>query len=99
MTLPLLVLLTGPGSVTEKRGSLQARSVAAGAGRKARVTGVCTMHRLRFTLALALICGFCAAVGSEARAQAPEIVSVMKIWDRAPHSAFTDLVRWRGKWH
>ena len=28
----------------------------------------------------------------------PEIVSVRKIWDRAPHSAFTDLIRFRDHW-
>ncbi|MDE2928901.1 MAG: hypothetical protein OXT71_21155 [Acidobacteriota bacterium] len=32
-----------------------------------------------------------------ATASAPEIISVRKIWDRAPHSAFTDLVRHQGK--
>jgi hypothetical protein len=29
----------------------------------------------------------------------PEIVSVTKIWDRAPHNAFTDLVRFQDKWY
>src|SRR5437016_1559133 len=29
----------------------------------------------------------------------PELVSVTKIWDRGPHNAFTDLIRWRGKWY
>ena len=28
-----------------------------------------------------------------------EHVSVMKIWDRAPHNAFTDLIRWRDRWY
>ena len=28
----------------------------------------------------------------------PQILSVRKIWDRAPHSAFTDLVRFRDQW-
>lgn len=28
----------------------------------------------------------------------PEIVSVQKIWDRAPHNAFTDLIRFRDHW-
>jgi len=27
-----------------------------------------------------------------------ELVEVRKIWDRAPHNAFTDLVRFKGKW-
>src|SRR5437762_5761881 len=29
----------------------------------------------------------------------PEIVSVVKIWDRGKHNAFTDLIRWRDKWY
>ncbi len=29
---------------------------------------------------------------------APRLVSVQRIWDAAPHSAFTDLLRYRGKW-
>src|SRR5205823_13786812 len=27
-----------------------------------------------------------------------EFVGVRKIWDRAPHNAFTDLVRFKGRW-
>ena len=29
----------------------------------------------------------------------PEIISVRKIWDRAPHSAFTDLIRFQNRWY
>lgn len=28
-----------------------------------------------------------------------EILSVEKIWDQEPHSAFTDLVRWNNRWY
>lgn len=28
----------------------------------------------------------------------PRILEVRKIWDQAPHNAFTDLVRFRGRW-
>ena len=28
----------------------------------------------------------------------PRLVSVNKIWDRAPHNAFTDLIRFRSRW-
>ncbi|MDP7302892.1 MAG: exo-alpha-sialidase, partial [Pirellulaceae bacterium] len=31
-------------------------------------------------------------------ANEPTIVSVTKIWDHAPHNAFTDLVRFRDQW-
>ncbi len=27
-----------------------------------------------------------------------ELIEVRKIWDRAPHNAFTDLIRFRGRW-
>lgn len=33
-----------------------------------------------------------------AQASDPELVSVRKIWDRAPHNAFTDLLRFRDRW-
>ncbi len=39
------------------------------------------------------------AIATPARADAPELISVEKIWDRGAHNAFTDLVRWRGKWY
>ena len=28
-----------------------------------------------------------------------ELVNVAKIWDKAPHNAFTDLVRWKGAFY
>ena len=28
----------------------------------------------------------------------PELISVEKIWDQAPHNAFTDLIRWHDRW-
>jgi hypothetical protein len=28
-----------------------------------------------------------------------ELVDVLKIWDRAPHNAFTDLIRFDGRWY
>ena len=37
-------------------------------------------------------------VPTTAAADEPEIVSVKKIWDRAPHNAFTDLIRFQQKW-
>jgi hypothetical protein len=41
------------------------------------------------------ILAFCA---SALRGEGPELVSVRKIWDQAPHNAFTDLVRFRNQW-
>src|SRR5678815_5010712 len=28
----------------------------------------------------------------------PRLVNVRKIWDQAPHNAFTDLIRFQNKW-
>jgi hypothetical protein len=36
---------------------------------------------------------------SLAQKDRPKIVEVAKIWDKAKHNAFTDLIRWRGKWY
>lgn len=35
---------------------------------------------------------------SASAADAPQLVSVKKIWDSAPHNAFTDLTRFHDKW-
>ena len=32
-------------------------------------------------------------------ASTPEIISVNKIWDQAPHNAFTDLIRFQDRWY
>jgi hypothetical protein len=39
------------------------------------------------------------ALAAAAPAGEPRLVAVGKIWDRAPHNAFTDLARWRGRWY
>ena len=39
-----------------------------------------------------------AAVSGMSAPSPAEIVEVKKIWDRAPHNAFTDLARFRGEW-
>jgi hypothetical protein len=44
-------------------------------------------------------CAAALLAGAPARAAGPEVVSAEKIWDRAPHNAFTDLARWHGKWY
>ncbi|MFO0890620.1 MAG: exo-alpha-sialidase [Isosphaeraceae bacterium] len=38
------------------------------------------------------------ASGPEGAAK-PELVEVRKIWDQAPHNAFTDLIRFRDRWY
>src|SRR3954470_39641 len=46
-----------------------------------------------------LVLGFVALAGmaADARGEA-QILEVKKIWDAAPHNAFTDLVRWHDRW-
>lgn len=39
-----------------------------------------------------------AAADGIVAADKPQLVSVAKIWDKAPHNAFTDLVRFQDKW-
>lgn len=41
----------------------------------------------------------CAAWCQTARPQRAELISVQRIWDRAPHNAFTDLARYKGRWY
>jgi hypothetical protein len=36
---------------------------------------------------------------NEAAAEEQHPVQVRKIWDQAPHNAFTDLIRWKGRWY
>src|SRR3954468_21685500 len=40
-----------------------------------------------------------ALVPTADRAGEAQLIEVKKIWDRAPHNAFTDLVRFRGRWY
>lgn len=39
-----------------------------------------------------------ATCGAQAQ-ERPKLLSVAKIWDAGKHNAFTDLLRWRGKWY
>lgn len=48
------------------------------------------VHGLLLTLLIA---------GSSLRAEEAEIVEVQKIWDKAPHNAFTDLIRFKDRWY
>lgn len=38
-------------------------------------------------------------LAEDTNAVVPKIVSVQKIWDEAPHNAFTDLIRFQDKWY
>jgi hypothetical protein len=39
-----------------------------------------------------------ACVSAAPSAPAPTLVKVTRIWDAGAHNAFTDLIRWRGRW-
>ncbi|MGD8239719.1 MAG: exo-alpha-sialidase [Armatimonadota bacterium] len=58
------------------------------------------MHdSLRDLTALAVpLLGAAACLAADAPGKA-EIVDLRKIWDKAPHNAFTDLVRFKGQWY
>ncbi len=51
------------------------------------------MFRLTFSLAVAFL------AAGPVHALDPGILSVAKIWDAGKHNAFTDLIRWHGKWY
>ncbi len=51
----------------------------------------------RMILALCALAAPLAAVAAEEGGKA-ELVEVRKIWDRAPHNAFTDLLRFKDRW-
>lgn len=56
----------------------------------------------RVLLLTMLLCAFVSWVTPKRDAEAelvPRVVSVEKIWNAAPHNAFTDLVRWHGKFY
>ena len=49
--------------------------------------------------ALACCVALWPAVADAAEPARPEPVEVRKVWDRAPHNAFTDLARFRERWY
>jgi hypothetical protein len=42
---------------------------------------------------------FTVALVSSGQAPAPTLAGAARIWDAGAHNAFTDLIRWRGRWH
>ena len=53
---------------------------------------------MRLILMFLFVLGFLTGIPILLLGTKPEIVSVRKIWDQAPHNAFTDLIRFQGKW-
>jgi hypothetical protein len=57
------------------------------------------MMNIRFLpAALALGFGWILSPATPVKAAGPELVSVKKIWNEGRHNAFTDLIRFEGKW-
>lgn len=54
--------------------------------------------RLFLHSAALMVAGLTPAAAQAATAAAPQLVSVNKIWDAGQHNAFTDLVRFEGRW-
>ncbi len=49
---------------------------------------------MKFTSIVLIFFAMCVHLWSE-----PTLLSVKKIWDQAPHNAFTDLIDYKGKWY
>ena len=52
------------------------------------------MMRIAIAAALSLF-----IVAHSARGAVAELIEVKKIWDQAPHNAFTGLVKWKDAWY
>ena len=50
------------------------------------------------TIALLVFLPLCPAVAETVAETTPKLVSAQRIWDKAPHNAFTDLLFHKGKW-
>jgi hypothetical protein len=59
----------------------------------ATVSGAATLLSRLLLVACPLTMSMCAGQTDA------ELIEVRKIWDRAPHNAFTDLARFKGKWY
>ena len=59
------------------------------------------MKRLASKTRLAVLACLCLSVAFSAATvrAAPKLVEARKIWSKANHNAFTDLIRFRGKWY
>jgi hypothetical protein len=57
-----------------------------------------TLYRLVAIIFTLTCAGITAAAGMDVPIVA-ELIVVEKIWDKAPHNAFTDLVRWHDRWY
>jgi hypothetical protein len=54
---------------------------------------------MKLILSILAICSLPLASGTAAEPPKPVLVDVQRIWDRAPHNAFTDLIRFKDRWY
>lgn len=55
--------------------------------------------QLKTIVAVLIVCQMSASLVSAAETPSPVLVDVKRIWDKAPHNAFTDLIRFRDRWY
>src|SRR5581483_7144093 len=53
---------------------------------------------MRVLLSLVVVCVWVILARADGPPKA-ELVEVRKIWEQAPHNAFTDLIRFRNRWY
>lgn len=56
------------------------------------------MTRRNATVAVVALLAFTTSARAADETGKPELLEVRKIWDRAPHNAFTDLIRFKDRW-
>ncbi len=54
---------------------------------------------MKRVLLLIAICCLSASIASAAEMPKPVLVESRRIWDKAPHNAFTDLIRFKDRWY
>ncbi|MEO2013992.1 MAG: sialidase family protein [Fuerstiella sp.] len=57
------------------------------------------MYKQLFSVAWTLTIAMAAMSASAEDTPAPRLIEVRRIWDKAPHNAFTDLLRHGGRWY
>jgi hypothetical protein len=57
------------------------------------------MIKVKCLITAVMVSTAVATVGVAGAESGAELVSVSKIWDAAPHNAFTDLIRFQGRWY
>lgn len=58
-----------------------------------------TVMKFSVLFATVLLVGETKLAGDEPNAAQPELIEVQRIWDKAPHNAFTDLLHHEGQWY